>query len=292
MRRLSRLLCFCAFLFFFGCGESIEEIWINADGDGTIHKKIDMGELIDLIKLGMIMDEESDSSEIGSEDLSELLEEGRMDTLIYFEDFFKQAAAEYGEEYSRIWAREKFLEEVGTSVNHPDSLWELIDPFLDAKLRAVMDIDQEILELVVMLPIRDFNKMGKVDFKSLMSGMDEKVGEDIPFDLGILSPNLDYTYTVRRNQIKVEIPHYDTTSQESAGDMAGMFGEMFMEGSDKKLIIHVPGKVKSLNQPSASYNQNKVIYEIEFSRLVDYSDNLDLIIDFKPKRKLRNIAPN
>ena len=73
--------------------------------------------------------------------------------------------------------------------------------------------------------------------------------------------------------------------------MMGMFMGMMGEEFGKKLIIHVPGKVKGVNQNTATFNSNRVVYDLDSDRLLDKKDDLTLIIDFKPKRKYRNIAP-
>ena len=274
------------------CGEAVEEIWINADGHGAIHKKIDMGEMLALFNMGMMMREESDSIEVQTDEFEKLFSREKFDTLVYVESVLSEAAAESGEEYSRLWAREKFLNDMGNRVNNPDSLWEIIEPLLDSKLQMQMDMENEQFDVTFMLPIQDFNQIKKLDLEPLMRDMGIQDGQNIPFDLGMLSPNIDYEFAVNRKQISIDIPHIDTSETASEDDMMEMFMGMMGDKSGKKLIVHVPGKVKSVNQPNATFKNNVVIYEIEYERLLNQMDNINLTINFKPKRKFSNIAPN
>ena len=289
--RYSSILSALVIFLCFGCGESVEEIWINSDGNGAIHKKIDMSEMISFIKFGMMMNDESDSSEVTADALENLMTREKFDTLIHMESIIEEAAEEMGETYSRLWAREKFITDVGKEINNPDSIWELVEPFLDTKMRARMDMDNDVFDITVMMPVEDFNNLKKLDLSELMKGIGEKAGEDMPFDLGMLSPNIDYKFDVSRKRIEIQVPHQDSISRESDDDMMGMFMGMMGEESGKKLIIYVPGKVKGVNQNAANFKDNRVEYEIDSDRLMDRSDDLNLIIDFKPKRKYRNIAP-
>lgn len=292
MRKLIIIWLAAFSLLFVGCGESVEEIWINADGKGAIHKKIDMSEMLALIQMGMMMEEESDSVSGETDEFEKLFTQEKFDTLVHVESLLQEAAEETGETYSRLWAREKFLNDLGDQVNNPDSVWEIIEPLLDAQMQMRMDMDNELFDLTFMLPIQDFNQIKKLDLGPLMKDMGDQVGDDVPFDMGMLSPDIDYEFEVEKKRVLITIPHIDTSGTSSEDDMMDMFMGMMGEGNGKKLIVHVPGKVKQVNQSTATYNDNKVIYEIDYDRLIDHNDNINLVIDFKPKRKFRNIAPH
>ena len=291
--RLLTFLSIILVLISFGCGESVEEIWINADGKGAVHRKIDMSEMISLLRLGMMMEEEGDATEMGAEGIEKLMSMEQFDTTMHIESIFQEMAEESGEDYSRIWAREKFLEEVSKEIDNPDSLWQVFEPFLDAKIQAKMDMPAEVFELTFMMPIADFNNIQKLNLDQLAADVGDQMGDNMPFDMSMFSPNIDYDFKVSKRMISIQIPHLDTMADSTDDDfMSSMFTDMMGAGSGKKLVIHVPGKVKKVNQSSATYNDNKVVYEVNYDQLIDKTQNIDLVIEFKPKRKYRFIAPN
>ena len=288
---LSGLLLFLITLVCASCGDGEDELWINSDGSALMVNKHKLGDLLSIISKSELLEIAADSS-LG--DFGKLFASGKFDTILNFEDIARDEMLEKGEPYSRDIFFEKVLEGSGSKVEGKEELiLGITEALLDMEIGIQFDYEAGILNFSMILPIDNINNPTKLDFSEIGDLADDKVKNEF-FDPSMLGSGSDNSYIFTKNQLIVKVAHKDTVEsfdEIMAKSMMSNLGEDSNEETDKKMIIHLPGKVKSVNQPSATYHRNTVTYIVKEKDLRDSSTNLDLIIKFKPKKKLKIQIP-
>ena len=280
-------------IFFISCQNHTEEIWINADGSALIEKTIDLSSMLSFIEMGALMAPQEEGSD---NPMRELLSKDQVDTIFVIEDLMKEAAKQQGETYSRFWLREELLKAAEQRNFDADSVWNIIEPVLDVKMRLKMDAQDEILTVTTIMPVSDVNRISIPDLSSLgrifeseSSQENDQFGmmdEDMMADMFQMN---EYQYSI--NQVKVSLASPNSTDTKDKEGLDQLLNTIFGDDLKNKLIVHLPGKVKSVNQPEATFKGNEVTYEIPLEKLQDPEAHLDLEIRFKAKRKYRQVVP-
>lgn len=274
------------------CQNHIEEIWINADGSALIEKTIDLSEMLSLIQMGAMMSPQDDSATNAVDDL---FSREKFDTLIILEDIFKEAATEQGESYSRYWLRDQLIEMTENKPVDADSLFEVMEPLLDVKLRMQFDVKKEILDITTILPAGHINEIELPDMSSLseiFSDKAKKADQFGMFDEDLFSSLFEMNdYEFSKKEIRIKVARPDTSTKSDATGFDELMGTFFKKDMENTIKVHVPGKIKSVNQAEATFKDNLVSYSISAERLKDSGDDIDLLIRYKAKRKYRKITP-
>ena len=274
------------------CQNHTEEIWINADGSALIEKTIDLSSMLSFIEMGALMSQE----EQDDNPLSKLLTREQFDTLFVIEDLMKESAKQQGEQYSRYWLREQLVQEADKRDFDADSVWSIMEPVLDMKMRMQMDMKDEILNITSIIPVADINQVSVPDLSSLsdlfQSESSEERGEFGMIDEDMMADMFQMNeYQYSKNLVNIKMARPDGSSDKETEGMGQLLNSIFGDDLKNTLKVHVPGKIKSVNRPDAVIDGNMVTYEIPMDKLQDPEADVDLEIRFKAKRKFRKIVP-
>lgn len=302
------MLCAIAMMTFSSCGNNVEEIWINNDGSGKYEMTQDLSQLLPFAQMLMMSDEEEEMGEEemegeanvkdeGMKKLKEIFSRGVIDTSFVIENLAKEMAAKKGETFSIENMKQKIYEDAGKdgfkmTDKQKTALGDFMEGILKSTLNIKMNVDQNLLKMTTSQRFGGFDKM-------MFSNMEELF--NMFADSEVASSNEDLAKIQQAKQMLGSIPQYsikgntifitrdaldmdamDPEQKQSMQMMQGMMG-----ATDYKTIIHVPGKVKGVNQSAATYKGSTVTWTIPYKDLYDPSKDLDLRIKFKPKKKIK-----
>lgn len=305
VKNLIFLVCACFIMAFSSCANNVEEVWINNDGSGKYEMTQDLSQLLPFAQMMMMAGDEEGGDDGGEENvkdagmskLKEIFARGVVDTSFVIEDLAKEMSAKKGETFSLQKMKDKMYDEAATdgfqmTKKQKEALGNLMESVVKSTLNIKMDVDRNLLKLTTSQRFGGFDKM-------MFSNLDELF--NMFADADVSSANEDLAKIQQAKQMLGSIPKYkvkgntvyvtrdaldlesmDAEQKQSFQMMQGMMGQ-----SDYKTIIHVPGKVKGVNQAGATYKGSTVTWTIPYADLYDPKKDLDLRIKFKPKKKIK-----
>ena len=283
------------------CSNYTEELWINQDGTGSAQVTRDMGALLPLLQLGLMSDDDNTNKnpnnpmEQGKTLLKSVLERGKIDTTIVVADILQSALKKEGENFTMPMLKQKLDEDSHTDKSQKDAIWKMVQEVVTMRLRLQMDTENDLLRITTSQQFTDINHRLLSNLPGLL-----KLAGQLPIADSINANRLaavesaaqsvpNYTFTDNKLSLRRQGLDLNTGDPQAAQGMEMAKG--FMSDSKYTMIIHLPGKVKSVSVPGATYKKNSVTWEVPMTDLLDAKKHLDIDIDYKGKRKYRTIAP-
>jgi len=313
MKKLIALL-FCITFVLSSCSEVTEEIWINADGSGRTEITQDLSQLLPFMQMGIDGAKkklaeggaEKEDAKVKKGDMQKLLsffEKGYVDTTFQLGSMLEELSSK--SEGKKKFSRESFMNEMMGEMNADERTKNLTE----GEKETMKGFFDRVLDMVVKLDFdKNSNKLNlgmQQDFGSIddtfFAGLDElfeifaKIdteGGKMPSaeKLAQAKKSLDSmpTYslekgvmTIKRSAMQMEDPD-DPEMAQAMAMASGMMGNM-----DYITVVHVPGKVKKVNQPNATFKGSTVTWTMPYKDMYDSSKDLNLVINFKPKKKIK-----
>lgn len=298
--KLLFLISVILMMIFSSCANNVEEIWVNKDGTGKYESTVNLSDAIPFIKMAMMAEEDKDSNNgddttkgLGISVLQEMFSNGKVDTSFVIEKILREEAAANGKTFTKeSLLQEIFQEDEMAGKQTSDKEKEIFSDFMETMIQSTiniqMDMDNNLFKLVTS---HRFDDLNKVMFSSLNDLKNVEKEADSDQHLKNLQQfqqllNSIPQYTLKNNTLRITRNAFDINSMELEDRQKFQMFELFMGRPDYKTVIHVPGKVKSVNQKNATYKGSIVTWTVPYDDMYDASKNLDLEIKFKPKKRV------
>jgi hypothetical protein len=288
------------------CGEMSEEIWINADGTGKQVIKFDASESLGMIAMMMEMEKANkaqeeaageDEADSGNpmDEMSNFFMEEKFDTSF---SLFSTMPDSLREQITdRDLLRQKLLEE-GRPADEAtlDKYESGMEMLKDILISMRMNKEENILDFSIANPFEDISNTSK-SFEALkeltqLSGNAEN--EQMARFNQMTRSSVSYSMskgklTLRQNPLP-QIDDLAGAEEMETEQLEALLGQMGL--SDYKVIVHVPGEVKTVSGTGfEKRNDNTVVIELDFLEAYKTGELTEAVIEFKPKRKYKTIAP-
>lgn len=305
MKNIIWLFALIAILVTTSCSNYTEELWINKDGSGSSQVTRDMGEMLPLLQLAMLSggdDEKSDSSgnmgmKMAKSVAQSILERGKIDTTIIVADLVKSVMNKNKQDQMSITRmREQLAQSSDISSDDKKMFGQILEEVLTTRIRFQLDTEKDLLRLTTDQSFSSVENRIAGSFGKIF----ELVNKFLPGEEGKAQEYLDMAktfkdsaprYAFTDNSFSIHRSGLDLSSGGQQLEQGEQMAKGFLGESKYRMIIHVPGKVKSVNVPGATFSKNTVTWEIPLTDLIEANKNLDINIDYKGKRKYRTIAP-
>jgi len=288
------------------CGTFSEEVWINADGSGRYMLDYDAAESLAMLEMMGQMgdgDEEQGTSETpdNPEDvMKEAFKQEKFDTAFNLMSVMPDSVRQIISNKKRL--RKTFTDRGATiSDSGIDSLQEAFNLLENLDFAMRMDKGAGILGFGMTI---NFDNAGEVantfssmaalkalegEQESQASGMADKMGNRTTFEL-VGKNKLIVRQAPAANMDELLGAVGDNADGMDSEQMEGMLEMMGL--SEYKVIVHVPGLVKSVE--GADYvkeNDNTVVLTVDYLKAMKGGDLMEAEINFKPKKKMRMTVP-
>ncbi len=253
-------LSFWLFLFFISC-KTTEEIWIEKDQSVRQHISIDLSAVVPFLQMGMQgegldlpgLPKFEDAMPQGNDDkgtppddfLKKMMAVSKLDTTINIKSLLNNAMQKQGVNETQFI--QKALQDV--KQDERKNAEALLKAILGANLRVQIDADEGVYNATLMQKFGAKEFAGAAKFLTALPGL---MGGSKPEILGQGMDELNqavpkYELTKKQFSLVKEPIAADklgkNPGEENPLDMLGSLGGMM----DYEYIIHVPGKIKSVN---------------------------------------------
>ena len=282
LRNILFIFLSLAVLIFTSCSDFENDIYINADGSGSVSMKYDASEMISMVEMMKGME----GMEEGTEDEEEI----EIDENIEGQDF---------ESIMNGLGNPSNLQDVDSTFNFyevmPDSVRNTIEnPELlknismtintsKSDMTAVMGMDMKYNSLEELEQIFDtMRQMGNDndDGPNQMEGFKELLRNyDVDFKKGIVTlPEQEYSGDLGADSGEMPDVDFENMSEEESGMMDMMIG-------DKGYVttLHLPGKVISCDDPDAIIDGNTITIKDSYMTLMKEKKFKARTINYKVK---------
>ncbi|HPG08543.1 MAG: hypothetical protein KDC59_11540 [Saprospiraceae bacterium] len=305
MKKIFWFIALITLLVTTSCSNYTEELWINKDGSGSSEVTRDMGEMLPLLQLAMLSggdEEKSDSSgnmgmKMAKSVAQSILDRGQIDTTIVVADLVKSVInKDKQDQFSITRIREELAQSSDISSDDKKMFGQILEEVLTTRIRFQLDTDKDLLRLTTKQSFssvenRIAGSMGKI-FELINKFMPDEAGKTQEYmDMAKTFKNSAPIYTFSDKSFSIHRSGLDLSSGGERVEQSEQMAKGFLGESKYRMIIHVPGKVKSVNVPGATISKNTVTWEIPLTDLIEANKNLDINIDYKGQRKYRTIAP-
>lgn len=253
-------LLFCLFLFSTSC-KTTEEIWIGKDQSVRQHVSMDLSAIMPFLQMGLqgegldlpglpkfndAMPRGNDDKGTSSEDfLKKIMAVSKLDTIIQMKSLLTNAMQKEGVNETEF-IQAALRDVIPAERKNAEALLKAI---LGASLRVKIDADEAIYTTTLMQNFAAKEFAGAAKFLTALPGL---MGGNKPEILGQEVDELNQVvpkYELTKKQFSLVKEPMDANKlgknpgEENPLDMLGSLGGMM----DHEYIIHVPGKIKSVN---------------------------------------------
>lgn len=282
------------------CFNATEEIWIESDGSGRMEIESDLSNLYPFLMMGLESEAEKPQEE-GEEQSFEksmmaLLSAEEVDTVLSMRSMFESAMAEEGMSEDQFWQKleQGMNEDDSMPQDQKEAIFEMVQTFMNMDFRLQANQAKQLFKTT---SIQHFEETSDITswvetIQSLVPLMAD--GENGPDAVQLeamddLFGSAVTRYEVDGNYLRVSRSGMDLDSMGEEGAETMAMLKMFMGNAPYRLIIHLPGKVKSIDHPDAEkLDKRTVALEIPMEDLLDPEKSMELNIKFKAPRSMRN----
>lgn len=303
MNTLFRFFALFAMIFLASCSTT-EEIWINSDGTGRFAYHMDMSGLYPFLMMGLQQElapsenpEDSDGAlppdsvverDAAKDAMDQLLARESLDTIIYVDKLVNQLLSKEGMTVDDLWQKLRDEENEDMTKAEKDKFIGAFQDMMDMDIRLQMD--QKASKFVFTLGQAFSDPNEAFDFLGTLMELLEKTGQGGDAEkLAAVKDGLNSTtqYELKGSRLNIsrKPTNLDALQEEGGSEQMAMM-QMFMGSSTYKLVIHLPGKVKSADFKGAEVDGQTVTVEMPLSDLYNEKGALDFDIKFKPKKNM------
>ncbi|MEO1517720.1 MAG: hypothetical protein AAFV95_22045 [Bacteroidota bacterium] len=294
MLRSFHFLAFCLLFFLSSCSSTTEEVWINPDGSGRSKTSSDMSAMLPFLTMAMQQEdqEKGESPAEGDQEanpldfLNDVLKEGRaIDTILTFDSFVEEEMKK--DNITKEELMEHLAEEDGEEAKMAK---KLMDEITGVQIRLQLDPSKDLFNMSFTQPFKHIDSTLNSTLADMMQMSDpgnrtnQSPSQVDQFDafMGGMAE-----YELKKKCLIVKRKPVDLSKME--GEEAEAVGMMqsFMKDSKYTMVIHLPGKVRKVDHPDATFEGNTVRLEFPFLDMYDPEKNLEMEIKFKPNKKIR-----
>ena len=250
-----------------------------------------MGEMLPFL---MLMIQQSDSQNGDSDGqgdntsgtmkfLEEKLKMGEVvDTVMAFSDVLQD------ELEKKDITKEEFMEQLAEDEDEEsEAVKQFVENAWSSKFHLQVDPSKDLLSMTIIQPFSHVDSMLFSNLGDLMNltGQDRFTNQS-PSDMNSIENLIGNTakYKLKKKCLIVTREHLKKPKEGS--DEADMLGSL-MKQSTYRMILHLPGKIKKVNNPNASFKGNPLTFELPYEELYNPDSKLDMEVKFKPNKNIR-----
>ncbi|HMQ45835.1 MAG TPA: hypothetical protein PKA00_04385 [Saprospiraceae bacterium] len=304
MNTLFRFFAFCAMILLASCSTT-EEIWINSDGTGRFAYHVDMSELYPFLMMGLQQElnptappeEDGDGTlppdsvierDKAKDAVEQLLAKESLDTIIYVKPLVDQLLAKEGMTTDDLWQKLRDEDNEDMTKAEKEKFIGAFQDMMGMDIRLQMNQQESKFIFTLGQAFDDPNEA--FGFLGTLMELLEKTGQGGDAEkLAAVKDGLNSTtkYQLKGSSLNIsrKPTNLDALQEEGGNEQMAMM-QMFMGGSKYKMVIHLPGKVKSADFKGAEVDGQTVTIEMPLSDLYDEKGALDFDIKFKPKKNI------